>query len=248
MKKIFFMVFCLVSTYIGAQSSSRFGKDIVEGNLIVINEILADDSSYYRLINGIFLLNKNELRLLRNTIYAKYGYIFRSKDLQNHFSQFEWYRGTKNNVDDEFTERDKKNIGLIQKIEANYPPVQNENIVGYWLDNRGGNEIMQKAIYNGEDYVISMFPCFRIYSNGTFLISSHDTSVTGYGLWKIENNKFILTYLSEDPEYGAFNFNKPLDFMEIESPDGKKYLHCYLSMEGVLWWKLTNDPIRYSNK
>ena len=35
--------------------------------------------------------NPRHLRLLRNTIYARYGYVFSSPDLKKYFSQFEWY-------------------------------------------------------------------------------------------------------------------------------------------------------------
>lgn len=34
---------------------------------------------------------KEELRLLRNTIYAQHGYAFNSSDLNEYFSQFSWY-------------------------------------------------------------------------------------------------------------------------------------------------------------
>lgn len=37
-------------------------------------------------------LSKAELRILRNTVYAHYGYIFKSADLNKHFQQFAWYR------------------------------------------------------------------------------------------------------------------------------------------------------------
>lgn len=35
--------------------------------------------------------SKKELGLLRNTIYAQYGYDFKSPDLKKYFNQFEWY-------------------------------------------------------------------------------------------------------------------------------------------------------------
>lgn len=34
---------------------------------------------------------KDELRILRNAIYAEYGYVFQSADLQTFFEQFGWY-------------------------------------------------------------------------------------------------------------------------------------------------------------
>jgi len=62
-------------------------------------------------------LNKEDLRIYRNTIYAKYGYIFKTKDLREYFSQFSWYKGEYENVDHLLTVVDKLNIENIQKYE-----------------------------------------------------------------------------------------------------------------------------------
>jgi hypothetical protein len=40
---------------------------------------------------SIARLNKEQLRILRNTAYAKYGYIFKSEDLLEHFKKYTWY-------------------------------------------------------------------------------------------------------------------------------------------------------------
>jgi hypothetical protein len=66
------------------------------------------------------VFSRDDLRILRNTIYAKYGYRFNSKDLQEHFSDFLWYNGITNNVDNKLTAVDIGNIELVQKAEQNY--------------------------------------------------------------------------------------------------------------------------------
>jgi hypothetical protein len=66
------------------------------------------------------IFSKDDLRILRNTIYAKYGYRFNSKDLQEHFSEFSWYNGVTNNVDTKLTAVDIGNIELVQKAEQNF--------------------------------------------------------------------------------------------------------------------------------
>lgn len=38
------------------------------------------------------LYDKSQLRLIRNAIFARKGYQFKSKDLQDYFHQFRWYR------------------------------------------------------------------------------------------------------------------------------------------------------------
>lgn len=61
---------------------------------------------------------KKELRLMRNTIYARHGYTFQSPDLQEYFAQFDWYVPTTNVVPEyDMSETELKNIALIKKYE-----------------------------------------------------------------------------------------------------------------------------------
>jgi len=86
----------------------------IERNIIYNGDISAFDK-----INeyGILYLTKEELRILRNTIFAKYGYIFQSRDLIEHFNKFTWYVPQYNNVDEKLTRNDKYLIEIIRKIE-----------------------------------------------------------------------------------------------------------------------------------
>jgi len=61
----------------------------------------------------------NELRLMRNEIFARYGYIFQSEELTNYFSNKRWYRARYTNIDALLTDIDKKNIKLILDFENN---------------------------------------------------------------------------------------------------------------------------------
>ena len=62
-------------------------------------------------------LSNQHLRLLRNMIFARYGYKFSSADLNTYFGKFGWYKPTASNVDSKFTATDKHNIQLIQAFE-----------------------------------------------------------------------------------------------------------------------------------
>lgn len=62
-------------------------------------------------------LTITDLRIKRNEIFAKHGYIFKSKDLADYFSKFDWYNPTNQNVDSLLTEADRANIKLIIEIE-----------------------------------------------------------------------------------------------------------------------------------
>lgn len=55
------------------------------------------------------------LRLARNEIYARHGYIFQSRDLQSYFGQQSWYRPMTRRV--AFSQVEQANIALIQSYE-----------------------------------------------------------------------------------------------------------------------------------
>ncbi|MBU2914857.1 YARHG domain-containing protein [Reichenbachiella agariperforans] len=60
----------------------------------------------------------SELRILRNEIFARHGYIFKSQDLKEHFSKTDWYNPQHSDVNHLLTEQDKSQIELILKREA----------------------------------------------------------------------------------------------------------------------------------
>lgn len=61
--------------------------------------------------------SKEELRIMRNWIFARHGYAFKSRDLQIYFSQFDWYQPQYADVSYMLTDIEKKNIELIKRYE-----------------------------------------------------------------------------------------------------------------------------------
>lgn len=63
-------------------------------------------------------LSSNQLRLLRNSIYARHGREFVSEDLQRYFSQFDWYNPYRSEVSvNDLSEIERSNITLIKANE-----------------------------------------------------------------------------------------------------------------------------------
>lgn len=59
-----------------------------------------------------------KLRLARNEIYARHGYIFEDAGLRKYFVAKTWYKPRKKNVSDRSLNKfEKKNIKLLQKYE-----------------------------------------------------------------------------------------------------------------------------------
>lgn len=61
------------------------------------------------------VLNKNELRVLRNMYFAKKGYIFSDEELTDYYKQFEWYKPTTKTIT--FTDLEERAINRIKKFE-----------------------------------------------------------------------------------------------------------------------------------
>lgn len=64
-------------------------------------------------------LTPEELRIARNEIYARHGYIFNKEDLKNYFESKSWYSGTRTEMvsDTELNEFELANRDLIAKYE-----------------------------------------------------------------------------------------------------------------------------------
>jgi len=62
-------------------------------------------------------ISKPDLRIMRNEIFARHGYIFKSDDLKEHFGNLSWYTPRDTNVNSLLTDIEKKNIKFIQSYE-----------------------------------------------------------------------------------------------------------------------------------
>lgn len=63
-------------------------------------------------------LNGWELKIMRNEIYARHGYIFRTEEMKEYFKAQSWYTPKYENVDDMLTKVEKENIKLIKRYES----------------------------------------------------------------------------------------------------------------------------------
>ena len=65
-------------------------------------------------------LSLRDLRLLRNTVFARRGRPFKSELLQDHFARMPWYKADKAYSDARLTKTDQLNISLIQQVEEEF--------------------------------------------------------------------------------------------------------------------------------
>ncbi len=57
-----------------------------------------------------------QLKIMRNEIYARHGYIFQTADMKNYFAAQPWYRPVSNSVS--LSSIEQANVATIQRVEA----------------------------------------------------------------------------------------------------------------------------------
>jgi len=62
-------------------------------------------------------LSKYDLKIMRNEIFARHGYIFTTSDMKQYFSNQSWYSPRYSNVTSMLTDIEQKNIAYIKRYE-----------------------------------------------------------------------------------------------------------------------------------
>jgi len=67
--------------------------------------------------NDVANLPKSELTIMRNEIFARHGYIFKTQEMIQYFSRQNWYRPLYSDVYGSLSEIEKTNINYIKSFE-----------------------------------------------------------------------------------------------------------------------------------
>ena len=77
-------------------------------------ELLATKELSEEMLWGLFV---EDLRVLRNEIYARHGRVFKDKELQKYFDAQSWYRPNPDFKDEMLNELEVKNLAIIKQAE-----------------------------------------------------------------------------------------------------------------------------------
>ena len=209
-----FVVFLFSSEFSFNLNDINIGKEILKGNNTYLNVEIPDISLAY--------LNKKELRLLRNQIYAKYNAKFNSSDLSEYFNKQDWYVPLCNTIEAEkkFNYIDKLNISKIQQYEkcVTKNPIEEKDYIKVWQcerDNLGEGFI---------DYFLfkdNMNFCFgfsnKLFFSGTFILYDNciELTITNYAKEYYDNS-----YLEK---LCPFSLCFPFEKCELHSETYDKY-------------------------
>jgi hypothetical protein len=169
----------------------------------IIEKIIKQNSIDQKDLNGIAELDK--LQILRNSIYAYYGYIFKNQDLNIYFKQYKWYKPAYSNVENKLTDVDKNNVEIIQyyelKIKRELLLKQNKAEYSITLSDKDKLliGIWQAAPHLASGWVES----YAFYNNRKVIFRSNQMNgenrlLSKIGYWKIEKNKIIIEYIAKE--------------------------------------------------
>jgi hypothetical protein len=74
-------------------------------------------STRYLTYNDLKNKSRWQLKIMRNEIYARHGFIFQTREMKNYFNNQSWYNPVYNNVSHMLTSIEKSNIAYIKKFE-----------------------------------------------------------------------------------------------------------------------------------
>jgi hypothetical protein len=104
------------------QSKVKLNK-IEEQNVALIEELEAEWREYLateeiteEMLDGLYI---EDLRVLRNELYARKGRVFKDKELQKYFTEQAWYKPNPDFKDEMLTEKEYKNLAVIRVAEEN---------------------------------------------------------------------------------------------------------------------------------
>ncbi|EMJ97705.1 YARHG domain-containing protein [Leptospira sp. B5-022] len=189
-------LFCLVNCFKDADKFNSIFEVILSDKLISESDL----SNY---------MKSSDLRIIRNSVYAKYGYLFKSDDLKEFFSKVSWYKGKLQNVDNLLTQNDKINVKLISYKESNaeiqeFLSLPSDNLprdssriyFGFWHDS--------PVVASGWGNTLSFFPNGKVIAR--FNTMDCGKRLLAYiGSWQVEKDNLSITYtFKEHVEGGEF--------------------------------------------
>jgi hypothetical protein len=74
-------------------------------------------STRYLNAEDVLKLSKYELKIMRNEIFARHGYIFKTEEMKQYFQNQLWYKPRYSDVNDFLSKIEKVNISLIKDYE-----------------------------------------------------------------------------------------------------------------------------------
>lgn len=87
---------------------------LIEGEEAALRDKISTEPITTEMVSGLFV---EDLRVLRNEIYARRGRVFKDAALQKYFAAQPWYQPNPDFKDDMLSETESKNLAIIKEVE-----------------------------------------------------------------------------------------------------------------------------------
>lgn len=142
-------------------------------------DILPESSSDSIREQSLFVLSKEQLRLAKNEIYARHGYIFKDEELKTYFEGKSWYVPANEVVQtNQLNKSERLNLELISRLEnpgADYFAIQFMNYIEYELED--ADYYKYSLIEIDEDNIPEIFCYGDSTAQGMLLLSYYQGTV-----------------------------------------------------------------------
>ena len=105
------------------KSQEEFTTDVISFYLLEEDGTFTSGRKYpqvskeYLEASSLASYSKDELKIMRNEIFAVHGYVFKSEPVKSHYSAMRWYKPQFENVDDLLNSFEKANVKIIRQVE-----------------------------------------------------------------------------------------------------------------------------------
>lgn len=167
-----------------------------------------------------------ELRLLRNDIFARHGYMFKSADLSEYYSKQPWYKIDKNFTEKMLSQSEKNTVNVIRELEktkTTKTAVTASQFDPTRFTDKFRNEIDMNG--DGKNEIISVRDERKGEQRGTYLYINEDKvsqiAWNPYNFYKIIDIDEKDKYKEIETYYYGFNNN---NVIKIIAFDGKQVI------------------------
>jgi len=139
----FTLLFVLVAALACSCSGPNTNELKNQKNQLEVTSALDDSPSEFPGVDFSSLANSSadELRLARNSVFAKYGRTFESDDLKEHFENQSWYVPNENFSRDIMSEEDKNIVKLISFLE------EDQGVLWMAQDDLDGDGVIELCLF-----------------------------------------------------------------------------------------------------
>jgi hypothetical protein len=171
-------------------------------------------------------LDKKELSILRNAVYAKYGYIFTSSKYKEYFSKIKWYQPRSKDVSNMLTKIDIENIDGIVEVEKVLEK-SNES-----------SKVFETTITSGDESYLYRVEFF-LQEN---LRERMDQTFNQFKIYKIDGENMKMIFDSQNINDENTNeiisvANTARDILNIEDKDRDGMEEIFFTLEDILGYK-----------